>query len=221
VIVVIRHGETTWNAERRIQGQLDGELSELGLRQAEALARTFTGEVIHALYSSDLGRALKTSEVIGAIIGKRVVTDRRLRERHHGVFQGLTRSEILERYPDEFAMYQSREEDVPIPGGESLRELQRRVVDCLEEIGGNHRGGRVVVVTHGGVLDSLFRHTVGLPLRAERGFQIPNASRNTFRHRNGKWLLLTWGNICHLQSLGRAPRDDVEAGTARSPGEGE
>jgi 2,3-bisphosphoglycerate-dependent phosphoglycerate mutase len=201
-IIAIRHGETPWNIESRIQGHLDSGLTELGLRQAEALAATFQGESVDAIRSSDLPRAILTAEAIGRVTGGPVVPDARLRERHHGIFQSLTLEDVESRFPEDFAVYRSRDPGRAIPGGESLRQRHERVVACVEEAARACPGGRVVVVTHGGPLDSLFRHALGLDLALPRRFALPNAARNVFRVAAGRWLLAAWGDTGHLAGLG-------------------
>jgi 2,3-bisphosphoglycerate-dependent phosphoglycerate mutase len=200
-VVVIRHGETAWNLEGRIQGHLDSGLSELGLRQAQAIAASFARKRLDRIYSSDLPRALRTAEAIAQAKEIAVVPDARLRERHHGVFQGLTLAQAAERWPADFRLYRSRDIDHAIPDGESLHDRHARAIACLEEIGRASPGQRIAIVTHGGVLDSLFRHIVGLDLAAPRRFDLPNGSRNTLRLSGGEWMLVTWGDVRHLAAL--------------------
>lgn len=197
-LIIIRHGETAWNRESRWQGHRDSALTREGIEQAEALARRLARLDFAALYSSDLGRAQRTAERIERRTGKPVVLDAGLRERALGVFEGLTLAEIRERHPDEFAAFQARDPDHKIPGGESLRDKHARAIGCLERIAGGHAGGRVVVVTHGGVLDSIFRHALGLPLGHPRHWVLYNAALNTFFHQDGGWSLGTWGDTGHL-----------------------
>jgi probable phosphoglycerate mutase len=202
VLVVIRHGETRWNLEGRIQGHLDSGLTELGLRQAEAIAASFAGERLDGIYSSDLPRALRTAEAVAAATGAPLRPDARLRERHHGVFQGSTLAEVARRFPEDHAAYRARRElDRTIPGGESLRQRHDRAVAFLEEIARKEAGRRVAAITHGGILDSIFRHIVGLDLSAPRRFALVNAARNVLRFRDGAWTLAVWGDGRHLAGL--------------------
>src|SRR5476649_965924 len=115
LITLIRHGETTWNAERRVQGQLESPLSERGVQQAEALAQRMQFEKFDALYASDLARAYATAEKIAALTGGRIHSDQRLRERHYGVFQGFTWDEIRQKFPAEYAEFKARFPGVTIP----------------------------------------------------------------------------------------------------------
>lgn len=198
-LIVARHGETTWNKEGKQQGHLDSPLSELGVRQAERIGERLETERFGALYTSDLGRAYATAERIAAKTGHDIRVDVRLRERNLGIFQTLTMEEVARRYPEEYARFRSGDPDYVIPEGESARERHARAIACVEEIGARHAGERVVIVAHGGVLQSLFRHAVGLPLEAPRGFSLFNASINTFFVEHGKWKLGMWGDTSHLK----------------------
>ena len=201
-LIVVRHGETAWNAIGKQQGQLDTELSGLGVAQAQAVAEALVGEGIDVLYSSDLGRALQTAEIIARKIGLAIVADVRLRERHLGIIQGMTMAQFQLEHPQEYALFRSDDPDYVIPGGESVRQRHERSVACVNDLAGNHSGRRVLVVTHGGVLNGLFRHTLGLPLAGLRSFSLCNGSINTFAVKNGQWRLNRWGDISHLRQLG-------------------
>lgn len=201
-VLVVRHGETHWNIEGRRQGHLDSTLTEKGRAQAEAVSRRFTADSCNAIYSSDLGRAYNTARVIAEKTGHEVVPDERLRERHLGIFQGLNGDEIHERYPVEYEQHRNGGADHAVPSGESFRQQTTRNMLCLEELAQRHTGETIVVVTHGGVLSALFRHTLAIPLDAPRRFSFKNASVNLFNYQDGTWELETWGDIAHLQELG-------------------
>jgi len=201
-LILIRHGETVWNREGRWQGHLDSELTPVGLRQAEAVARRLARVDFVALYSSDLGRARRTAECIAAASGRPLQTDSGLRERALGVFQGLRLDEIHQRFPHEFERFRRRDPDHVIPEGESLRDKHERAVACLERIARTHAGNRVVIVTHGGVLDSAFRLALELPLSIPRRWVLYNGSLSTFFRDDNGWSLGTWGDISHLDHAG-------------------
>ena len=144
----IRHGETAWNAERRIQGQLDEPLSEVGHAQARAVANWLAKEPIAAIYASDLSRALHTAEAAAHLLKLPIRRCTDLRERHYGVFQRLTYEEVRERYPGEYARFLAREADFALPGGgESLRQFSARVIRGVDEIVAAHPGGLVLVLS--------------------------------------------------------------------------
>ena len=194
---IVRHGETLWNRERRIQGQGNSELSAVGLRQAIAAARHLATAGCTRLVSSDLGRTVQTAQPIAAATGLRIDTDAGLRERAFGIFEGLTPDQIRERYPDDHASWQLRKPDYGIPGGESLVQLRDRVRGAFEALA-RTAAGRVIVVTHGGVLDALYRIAANVALDAPRTWQLLNASVNQIEVERDKWQLGGWGDITHL-----------------------
>jgi probable phosphoglycerate mutase len=197
-LIVIRHGETEWNREKRMQGTTDTRLSDIGRAQAQALGRRLAAHPFGALYSSDLSRAHDTARAVAEHTGHHVVVDPRLQERRFGIFEGLLASEIMERYPEEHARFISRDQDFVVPGGESARQFTQRCLGCLAEIAGRHRGGEVVVVSHGLVLDALYRAANGLDHGAPRTVPLINASVNRFGYATGAWTMETWGDISHL-----------------------
>lgn len=189
---IVRHGETDWNAARRIQGQIDTLLNERGLAQAQSAARALSGERFSALYSSDLTRCRQTAEVLAGALGLAPTLQAALRERHHGLFQGYRWDDVPVRFPEAFARFASRELDYAMETGESVRTLAGRVLGCFEAIAAAHPGQCVLVVTHGGVLDVLFRHVTDRGLTSPRDFTIPNASLNWFSRDSAGWKLLAW-----------------------------
>jgi len=197
-VIIVRHGQTQWNIRKIRQGHLDSELTEKGLAQAQALAQRLAREKFSALYSSDLGRAVHTARVIAAVTGHEIITDPRLRERHLGVFQGLSGDEIKQKHPEEYHFHRTLGPEYVIPGGESVRQQIARNVVFLDELALKHAGEKVVVVTHGGVVSGLFRHTLSIPLDAPRRFEFVNAGLNVFTYEEGNWILRTWGDISHL-----------------------
>jgi probable phosphoglycerate mutase len=207
-VIIVRHGQTQWNLKLIRQGHLDSPLTDRGITQAKALGKRLAHEEFTALYSSDLGRAVQTAEMIGAVTGHFVVIDDRLRERNLGVFQGLGRDEIERRFPEEYRLHRSIGPDYVIPSGESVRQQVERNLLCLAELGEKHVAETIVVVTHGGVLSGLFRHTFSIPFSAPRRFEFMNASLNVFNYENGSWFLQTWGDVSHLGAVGTADGDD-------------
>jgi 2,3-bisphosphoglycerate-dependent phosphoglycerate mutase len=148
-LLLARHGETDWNRELRIQGSSDIELNDLGRRQAQALAQELTDVDLDAIYSSDLARARQTAEAVAATHALEVRFDRRLRERSFGSWEGLTREDIA-TFPEG-----SRHD------GESDDEVRARVLEAIEEISRAHPGEQVLVVSHGGALNTLWHHALG------------------------------------------------------------
>jgi probable phosphoglycerate mutase len=198
-LVVIRHGETLWNSEHRMQGQQDSALSEIGRAQARALGKRMQTERFTHLYSSDLTRAFETAKAVADVTGHEIRIDTRLRERSFGIFEGLTRAEMAERHPEEYARFRARDPDYALPGGESPRAFHERCMGCFTEIANRHRGERVVVVAHGLLLASLYRVVHGLDLQQPRTLDLINAGLNIFRYGESRWHILTWADQTHLQ----------------------
>jgi 2,3-bisphosphoglycerate-dependent phosphoglycerate mutase len=196
--IVIRHGETRWNVEARIQGHQDSPLTADGIAQAEALAQRLAAEKFDYLVSSDLGRAHDTARRIAAACGHAITTDARLRERHFGQGEGLDYDEADRRYPDAFNRVRQADPDYVIPGGESRRQFHARVVAGFEALAREHPGQTVVVVTHGGVLATLYRHIHGIALDAPHRIPITNASYNALVCEGSRWSVDTWSCTLHL-----------------------
>jgi 2,3-bisphosphoglycerate-dependent phosphoglycerate mutase len=199
-LLLIRHGETAWNAESRIQGQLDVPLSNAGIWQAGRLAQRLADERIDAIVASDLARAWLTAQPIGQSRQIEPLPDVRLRERHFGLFQGHTLDHIAVTWPSEFAAWRQRDPAWAIPEGESGTQFIGRVLEALDEITQRHAGGTVAVVAHGGVLDVAYRHARGLTWNAPRQHLMANAALNrvTARPKPLRMEVVLWGDITHL-----------------------
>jgi probable phosphoglycerate mutase len=204
-ICLIRHGETAWNAELRIQGQRDLPLDETGLAQAEALARRLAGRRFSAIYSSDLSRARWTAQPLAERQGLPVRIEAELRERNFGCCEGRTREEIQAGDAVVAEMLAARRPDYVLPGGESLRQHLDRVVACLSRLAQRHAGQTIAVVSHGGVLDLIYRRVHGVPIERPRDFPLPNASINWLIVGGKNWRLESWGDVAHLNSIPQAP----------------
>jgi len=198
-IVAVRHGETVWNAEMRMQGQLDTRLSARGERQARRTAAALAGEGIEAIVSSDLVRAAATAAAIAEVVGLPVATDTGLRERSFGVFQGWTYAEIDARWPEEAARWRRHDPTFAPEGGESLVEFDARAVAALTRIAAAARGRTILVVSHGGVLDCLYRAATGLGLDAPRSWQLANAAINRVLFTGERFTLVGWSDTAHLE----------------------
>ena len=198
-LILIRHGQTLWNEQRRMQGQSDSPLTETGVRQARLLARRLAQMEFAALYSSDSGRAHHTARHVAEITGHDIIVDSRLRERSFGVFEGLTGPEIQARYPDAYAGFKSRDPAYVIPGGESGFAFRERVQGCLCEIAARHPDELVVIVTHGLVLDIVYRAANGIAWEEQRIHELVNAGINRCRFDAGTWHIEVWGDGSHLE----------------------
>lgn len=210
-ILLIRHAETAWNAERRLQGHLDIGLNKAGERQADALGQALSATPLEAIYASDLGRALSTAQAVAMRRGMQVETLVDLRERCFGAFEGMTHDEIKARYPDGYVAWQSREVDARFPMGvnraETLREFSARAVECVSTLARKH-AGRIAVVTHGGVLDCIYRAANGIDFSRPRDFAVLNASVNRIGWDGVALEVLQWADVAHLQA---AARDEIDA----------
>ena len=199
-LCLVRHGETEWNAARRIQGQIDIGLNETGLRQAAGAGRWLSRAGIVALYSSDLKRAWTTALVIGDALGLVPVSVPEMRERRYGVFEGLTYDEAKAKHPDGYAAFEGRNANYNFENGESLSEMFARVTGKLQEIAAANVGQNVVIVLHGGVLDIINRFVRGNSLETPRDFLIPNAGLNWIATVDDRWRIETWGETAHLEA---------------------
>lgn len=197
-ILLIRHGETLWNQQGRMQGQNDSPLTPTGLQQARQLAHRMKDVSFTTLYSSDLGRAHQTARCIADRSGHEVITDPGLRERHFGIFEGLTNNEIKLAHPEDYELFAKREPHYAMPGGESAAQFRDRVIVTLDAIAGRHEGETIVVVSHGLVLDALYRTACGMALDVPRGFALLNCSLNTFRRGAEGWTAVSVCDVTHL-----------------------
>lgn len=199
-ICLVRHGETEWNAERRLQGQIDIALNPIGLRQARAAGAWLRREAgIAALYASDLKRAWVTAECIAEALGLAPRPAPELRERCYGIFQGLTYDEAKRKYPETYAAFERRDPDCDFEIGETLKAMFTRVTARLQTLAAAHAGQSIVVVVHGGVLDIVNRFVRGNPLTTARDFLIPNAGLNWIVQEGGQWRIESWAQTHHLE----------------------
>ena len=198
-LFLIRHGETTWNAQARFQGHQDSPLTATGIEQAKAAAAFLRNHTLHALYSSDLPRTLQTAQPIAAATGLTVIEEPALRERNLGVFEGLTHAEIEARHREDYARYVAREPHHMIPRGESLHELNQRGLQIMERLARRHAGENVAVVSHGALINTFIRHLHGIELHQPSPFAIHNGSvsRIRFDIANGAWTIISQGEVPH------------------------
>ena len=196
-ICVIRHGETDWNVQGRIQGHLDIPLNATGQAQALAMASGAGQDRFAAIYSSDLGRAMETAQALSKRTGLAVHPLSQLRERHFGIFQGLTATEGAALHPAVYARYSARDPDCDFETGETMLELVDRITQCVAWMVRHHPNQTLCAVAHGGVLDILYREATGRPLETPRDFTIPNCGLNWFRFDAAGWHLERWADHGH------------------------
>ena len=204
-ISAIRHGETAWNVDTRLQGHLDIPLNDVGLRQAQHLAQTLVQrETIDAIYASDLSRAHSTAQAIAQAMGQSVTVHAGLRERHFGAFQGRTYAQIETELPEHAWHWRKRTPDwAPPGGGESLIVLRERVIQTVEALAAAHAGQHIVMVAHGGVLDILYRAAARLDLQAPRTWALTNTAVNRLLWTPQGLSLVGWGDTSHLDAVAK------------------
>jgi probable phosphoglycerate mutase len=198
-ILAIRHGETAWNVDTRIQGHLDIPLNETGQWQAQRLARALAAQdAIHAIYSSDLLRAHDTARAIADATGAPLTTHTGLRERGFGIFEGKTFVEIEATWPEDSQRWRQRDPHWAPLGGESLVQVRERITRTLHELAARHPGEQIVLVAHGGVMDQLYRAATGQDLQAPRTWGLTNTAVNRLLWTPQALSLVGWADTSHL-----------------------
>jgi probable phosphoglycerate mutase len=200
-ICIIRHGETDWNVEKRIQGHTDVPLNETGRAQAMAMAFNAAHQRFQAIYSSDLARTVETAKLLAQREEQDVKLLPQLRERHYGVFQGITAEEGAARYPAAYAHYVARDLNYDFETGESLLGFAERVREGIDWLVRHHSGQTIAAVSHSGLLDVVYRRATGRPLHTPRDFKIPNCALNWFHFDGQGWHLEVWGDRHYLHDV--------------------
>ena len=198
-IIAIRHGETTWNVDTRIQGHLDIPLNGNGRWQAERLADALRDEPIKAIYASDLARAWETAQYLAQAQGLPVVKEVGLRERDFGDFEGKTFAEIEVLLPEQSMRWRKRDPEFYPAGGESLVVLRARVLEAVERLAAQHPGEQIALVGHGGVMDVLYRAATRLGIQAPRTWTLGNAAVNRLLWTPEGFTLVGWADTQHLE----------------------
>ena len=204
VIILIRHGETLWNTQLRMQGSLDSDLTPKGESQIKALGEWMKHIPFDYLYSSDTARARKTAESISKYSGHPLNFDLRLREKNLGIFEGLTSEEAKERYPESFKLFKTAGANYAIDKGESTQQLLDRALDVIEEIRNLHPHKVSVLVTHGGVVRVLMKHVLEIPLDTSTQFLISNTAIFRLVWKD-KWIVSEMGVLSHLGKINDVP----------------
>lgn len=202
-ITAVRHGETAWNVDTRIQGQLDIGLNDRGLWQAQRVGAALADEPIDTIYSSDLIRAHHTAQAIARLncnpLARNVHLHPGLRERGFGTFEGKTWADIETHWPEESKRWRQRDPHFAPPGGETPLQLHARVSHTLNALASRHLGQHIVLVAHGGVLDILYRLATAQPLHAARTWELGNAAINRLLWTGESVTLVGWGDARHLE----------------------
>ena len=204
-VLAIRHGETAWNVDGRIQGQLDVPLNDTGRWQVHRLALAVADEDVSAIYSSDLLRALETAQAVARGCDQPITTDAGLRERGFGVFEGLSYDEINKRWPAQAERWRKRDPEFGAEGGETLNQFYARSIATASRLAALHPGQTIALISHGGVMDCLYRAASHIALDAPRSWQLGNASINRLLYTPQGFTLVGWSDTYHLD-------DDVTQG---------
>jgi len=199
-IIAIRHGETAWNVDTRIQGHLDIPLNDTGLWQARRLGAALADEPVAAIYTSDLQRARTTAQAVADTTGAPLTLETGLRERGFGHFEGRTFVEIEAELPDEARRWRQREPDYAPAGGESLTTVRTRIAQTVHRLAARHTGEQMVLVAHGGVLDALYRLATGQDTQSPRTWYLGNAAINRLLWTPDGLTLVGWGDVGHLEA---------------------
>ena len=200
-VIVVRHGETEHNTQRRFMGQSDSPLTDLGYRQIEAVARRLSGHHVAAIYCSDLGRAAATATKIADRCSLSLTHDTRLRERALGVIEGMVSTEARAEYPEIFAALDIGDEEFAIPGGESVSQVRERTLEILKGLAKEHPGKTVVAVSHGFTIRTLLGYALGLDYSTFRKLPCDNTSLNVFTISDDRLALESWNDSGHLSNL--------------------
>lgn len=198
ILYCVRHGESVFNAQKRIQGQIDIELSERGRRQSVAVAEALATMPIEAIYASPLRRAYETAVPLAKRLGLPIATDDRLKEIHAGIFQGLMWEEIESSHPEHARHWIEQQPDFVIPGGESRRALMVRGLEVFEHIREQHYQ-HVAIVAHGGILSAALKALFRIPA-AVNPFELVNCGISRVRW-DKKLKLMTLNETAHLLTV--------------------
>ena len=198
-LILIRHGESTWNRERRIQGQLDPPLSEQGHEQARRVAGRLARRRVEALYTSDLLRASQTAAPIATALGVEARPMKELREIFLGDWEGLHTDELAQRFPEAWDAWTREPSWDVVPRGEGASAFEARVASALEHLFESHSQGDAIVVTHGGVIQIALHSVVGRPSHGLFPFRISNGSVSIVERRNGRMVIATVNDTSHLE----------------------
>lgn len=202
-VIAVRHGETAWNVDTRLQGQLDIALNDRGREQARRAGLALLHDRPDVIYSSDLQRAHHTALAVAEATGQTVLTDPGLRERHFGHWQGHTYAEVEQKWPAESARWRLREPAFGPEGGETLQGFFDRCVATASRLAALHPGQTVLMVAHGGVLDCLYRAASHMALDAPRTWELPNTGINRLIWTGENFSLVGWADVQHLDDEAR------------------
>lgn len=201
--VLVRHGETIWNAQARMQGQQDSPLTARGIAQAQAVGDYLQNEMFDQIYSSDLQRVIDTAEPLAMHLSHELRLEPRLRERHYGIFEGLTYADMERQHNAFYQQYRTQryEPDFVIPQAETIRQLVARTMTILQELAESHVGQRIAIFSHGGTLSAALRTILGVPMGGKHAFRLRNGSISRVAWLEDEWHVLSLGETAHLRNI--------------------
>jgi alpha-ribazole phosphatase/probable phosphoglycerate mutase len=204
ILTLIRHGETAWNAEGRFQGQMNTPLNDTGRRQAHIIAHALADRHFDLIYTSDLARAAETAAIVAHPHGLVPIPDTRLREAYFGEWEGLSLPEITARWPEIVSAWRADSLHTRPPGGETLEQVQARVIDFLHATVREHPEDDICIVGHGGSLRAIIAYALGADLSIFRRLRLDNCSLTKIKVTDHNFSLVQFNDICHLNT--QAPR---------------
>lgn len=219
-IYLIRHGETLWNSEQRILGATDIELSESGRLQAEALSEFMSDRRIHAVYSSDLKRAVQTADVLASRHRLEVRTHPGLREMNQGILEGLTFEQLKDKHPDFLESWKKNPTSLSIQGGESLSDLQERAWETIYALAHVHQEETIAIISHNLTIVTFLCRLLGVPLRHFRQLRQGCTGINLIEYGRLGWAVHCMNLTSHLQGVD-GYQDPTQHGTRNFYREGE
>ncbi len=212
LLYLLRHGETDWNVEQRIQGVSDTALNAVGVAQAEALARAMRGRPIARVYASPLSRARRTAEIVARALGVPLAEEAGIAELNQGELEGTAFRQLHETHPGFMALWRSRPARARMPGGETLAELQERAWAAMERFLEAHRGETIAAVSHNLAIISILCRVLGVELDGFRRLRQHNAAMNIVEHAPGRgWSVVTMNSLAHLEGAPVSERNPYQA----------
>lgn len=200
-IYLIRHGESEWNKLKKVQGQVNTQLTELGKIQAKAMGNRLIKENIDIIYTSDLSRAFDTAKIIGKTLNRPINITESIREINFGVWEGLTNLEVQQKYKDQYNIWIKNPEKLNLNGAENLESLKNRVMLWTSSILQENMGKNIAIVSHSATLKVLLLSLLDIPLYNYKNFSISNLGLNIIELRQYNNVLIKFNDISHLEGL--------------------
>ena len=196
---IVRHGQTEWNIQKKTQGQKNSSLAQMGIEQAQKLAKRLRNFDVDYIYSSDLGRTIETSNIISSHLNKDITLDTGLREISFGDWEGLTISTIREKYSDTYKVWRTKPQEARIPGAENLIQARERILDCISKLNEKHDNSNILLVSHGMIIKILLVSLLGAELSNIYKLKQGNTSLNVIEYRDYGPVIMRVNDTTHLE----------------------